>query len=83
MVIVQEIIDTKSKELFDKAKTLEFVLYKNNGMHTKHQLTAFVETTELYEVLTPLVYASSKEELEDYAKRNEITNYEITHSPFI
>ena len=83
MVTVQEIIDTKSKELLDKARTLEFVLYEKEGTKVNHQFTSFRETTEVYERLTPLAYSSNKAELEEYIKNNNVKHYEITKSPFV
>lgn len=83
MITVQEIIDTKSKELFDNAKALEFVLYENEGTKVNHQLTSFRETTEVYESLKPLAYSSNKAELEEYIKTHNIKHYEITKNLFV
>ena len=83
MLIVQEIIDTKSKELFDKIKTLTFILYENEGTKVNHQHTCFRETTEVYENLKPLAYSSNKTELEEYIKNHNIKHYEITKNPFV
>lgn len=83
MITVQSVIDTKSKELFDMCKTLQFVLYKNESFKYEHSVADFSESIVVYEQLLPIAYSSDKKELEDYAKRNSIVNPIITDNPFL
>lgn len=80
MVIVEDIIETKSVDLFNKAMTLKYGLYKLNGVRVSCINSPFRQTIVHHENSTPVAYSDDTEELYMYASKLGLSNFEVTES---
>lgn len=81
MITVKEVVDTLDKEKYNKLYELEYVL----DVHTGHRLiqsdTGKKKSLTHADILQPIAYSDSKEELEEYAIKNNIVHFEINRNP--
>ena len=81
MITVKEVVDTLDKEKYNKLYELEYVL----DVHTGHRLiqsnTGKRQSLTHADILQPIAYSDSKEELEEYAVKNNIVHFEINKNP--
>ena len=77
MVIVADIIKTKSQKLYDECFCCSHVLYVNCGSKIKHLTGDFYEFISHFDELEPVAYSSNYNELEKYAKNNNLANFII------
>lgn len=81
MVLVSDIIKTKSFDLFNEAKSLSFVLYKLGGHSVRVDNNPFKYSVTHSDILEPVAYSDSYDELYYYALNLGLSDYEIVDNP--
>lgn len=81
MILVEEIIKNKNAKLFDKCRTLDYVLDVVEGPNVRCQNKDFSSSIIHSEILSPIAYSNDKGQLLDYAKNNNLKNYRINNNP--
>ena len=80
MVIVENIIETKCVDLFNKAMTLKYGLYKLSGVKVSCLNSLFRQTIVHYESSVPVAYSNDTAELYTYADKLGLSSFELTES---
>ena len=80
MITVESIIETKSLDLFNKAMTLKYGLYKLSGIKVACLNSPFRQTIIHYENSAPIAYSNDTGELYEYADKLGLSSFEVTES---